>query len=452
MPTRRSYLWFAALVVWWVVVSQVSRAEGPGARLWTEVGFGVGLALTYVAAWAIAMDWSSASSRQGTFRLLATTSTIVVLLILLELPAMVGLVSYAAFMERAAVTDAFVADSDLGFRRPAGFSWTGQVRSDLASSWHVPIGQPKRLSFSTDARGFRNGRERDRADVILLGDSYVEGWYVSDDETAAAVLDSRLGRPVSNLGVSGFGTLQELEVLRHYGLSMQPTLVAWFFFEGNDLYDDQEFENTLLYLRDHEARELGFDLGLGFDAARFRRNSFLRNLYGRLRRTSHPLVRNPLPARGAYRDAAGASQQLYFHAYAAVPFTDYEQARFDTTKRAFMEGIALGREQGVTTVLFFVPMKFRVYGGFCSFEPGSPCHRWKPWELPARFTAFCIEEQINCVDLSVPMGQAASAGRLLYVAEDSHWNEDGHVFVADQVIETWNRLGLDADQRQVLSD
>ena len=52
------------------------------------------------------------------------------------------------------------------------------------------------------------------------------GWYVSDDETAAAILKQRLGRPVSNLGVSGFGTLQQLVVLRRYALPQRPKLVA----------------------------------------------------------------------------------------------------------------------------------------------------------------------------------------------------------------------------------
>jgi hypothetical protein len=63
MTPRRLYFWLAALVAWWVAVSQVSRSAGPGARLYTEVGIGTGCVLIYLAAWAIAVTWSKVSPR-----------------------------------------------------------------------------------------------------------------------------------------------------------------------------------------------------------------------------------------------------------------------------------------------------------------------------------------------------------------------------------------------------
>ena len=44
-----------------------------------------------------------------------------------------------------------------------------------------------------------------------------------------------VGQPVANLGVSGYGSLQELKVLEKYAVPLGPKMVAWFFFEGNDL-------------------------------------------------------------------------------------------------------------------------------------------------------------------------------------------------------------------------
>jgi len=203
-------------------------------------------------------------------RLLATLVVTTTVLILIELPAMVGLVDYGFLQDRNRITDAFVADARRGFARPADFSWTGPVRGDIASAWNIPLAPAKNVSFTTDERGFRNRETRSAADVVLLGDSFVEGWYVSDDATAAAELERRLDRPVANLGVSGYGTLQQLDVLLRDALPLRPDLVAWFFFEGNDLYDDQERENTLLYLEDHDVATLGFDIGLGLDWPRFR--------------------------------------------------------------------------------------------------------------------------------------------------------------------------------------
>ena len=205
---RRTALWLALVAVWWALAAQVSRATVPFVRAWTEVCFGAGLALTYVAVWALAMTWSTASPRQVLLSVLAFTGTLAVLLLLLELPATVGLVSYASLLAPTGITDAFVVDAELSFRRPSRQSWTGQVRGDVVSAWNVPLGTPGHISFTTDSRGFRNRTERAQADVVLIGDSYVEGWSVSDDETVAAVLEQRLDHPVSNLGVSGYGTLQ----------------------------------------------------------------------------------------------------------------------------------------------------------------------------------------------------------------------------------------------------
>jgi hypothetical protein len=382
--------------------------------------------------------------RRIQLRALGTSLTLVIVIALLELPASFGLVSYAGLLKTTAVTDAFIADSALSFRRPPGASWTGRVRSDLASSWNVPLAPLKEISFTTDAQGFRNTTDLTQADVALIGDSYVEGWYVSDDRTTATVLERHLRRPVANLAVSGYGTLQQLEVLRLYALPLRPQLVAWFFFEGNDLYDDQSFEDTMLYLEDHEVEDLGFDLGVGFDWPRFRRASLVRNAHAWLRRAAHPLIPQPLPPHGWFLDEAGARHMLAYHDYAALPFTEYEDQRFEASQEAIRRGVALGRDQGVVVVPIFVPMKFRVYGEYCTFAPESPCRQWQPWDLAERFNMFCAEAGLDCVDLSPLMQAEAAAGRLLYAPEDSHWNEAGHQFVAAQLYALWQRLDLAA--------
>src|SRR5262249_47983618 len=130
----------------------------------------------------------------------------------------------------------------------------GRPRSNMAQTFNLPLRSPTLQTFSTDSRGFRNPKTLDRADVALIGDSYIEGAYVSDDETAAVRLAALTGRPVVNLGVSGYGTLQEMQVLTKFALPLAPRVVAWFFFEGNDLDDDQNFENAMVYERDRQSR------------------------------------------------------------------------------------------------------------------------------------------------------------------------------------------------------
>jgi hypothetical protein len=443
---KSTVCWLSIVAVWWVFALLATRTRLASGTLWMEAWIAAGLALTYVALWAIAALSSRFPPRQFLLRGLATTGACALLLLVLELPALVGMLNYASLLNTTSISEAFVVDSDVSFRRPPLFSWRGHVRSDLSSAWNVPLGPPKEISFTTDSQGFRNLATRQETDVVLIGDSYVEGWYVSDEDTAAAVLERRLNRPVSNLGVSGFGTLQELAVLQRYALPKRPRLVAWFFFEGNDLYDDRAFEDRSRAGFDRDSGGLGIDQPSGVDWGRFRRASFARNAYGVLRRMSHGVMPKALPPNGLYRDQTGTLRRMAYHDYASQRFTDLERDRLERTTGAFREGVELGREEGVSVVLFFVPMKFRVYGEFCVFASDSPCREWEPWELPTRFAGFCEEEGFDCVDLSEPMRQAAAAGQLLYAPEDTHWNEAGHVFVAEQVKAVWDRLGLDARQ------
>src|SRR5689334_13983165 len=52
-----------------------------------------------------------------------------------------------------------------------------------------------------------------------------------------------------SLGVSGFGPLSELAVLREYLTIMKPRTVLWLYFEGNDLTEDLPFERHVPILR-----------------------------------------------------------------------------------------------------------------------------------------------------------------------------------------------------------
>jgi hypothetical protein len=270
----------------------------------------------------------------------------------------------------------------------------------------------------------------EHADVVLLGDSYVEGWYVSDQETVAARLSARLGRPVANLGVAGYGTLQELRVLEGDALRRRPEVIAWFFFEGNDLYNDHEFENALLAgppsQEDATPRADGLTRDHGWD-----QRSFVLNAFRRIRRFSHPLVSNRAPYWAHLPRPGGRAERVYFFDYAATPWTDYEEERWAIARAAFEEGVAVAREHGIELVFLYVPIKYRVYQDSIEIPAGSPLLRWDVWHLlPVRFQDFCASASVSCVDLTDRLRQGVEHGRLTYPLNDTHWSPEGHAFVA----------------------
>jgi lysophospholipase L1-like esterase len=83
--------------------------------------------------------------------------------------------------------------------------------------------------------------------VAVIGDSFTIGLDVPDEQIFTHLLEKRLnGNPcvrgqrveVLNFGVGGYGTLQELMVLRKHALAYRPDLVLLMFFSGNDVSDN----------------------------------------------------------------------------------------------------------------------------------------------------------------------------------------------------------------------
>lgn len=431
-----------SFLAWWTVTAWLARIVSERAIALTSVFVAVGILACYAIGWSIVIVWSG-RRRLMIFRAVATTFVLSVLLAIVEIPAAFGVVDYSELWSRligewAGPSTNYETDFDLGFRHPPHTRWSGRPRSDMAVYWNLPVRRAGAMTFSTDSRGFRNLREMQTADVVLLGDSYVEGAYNSDDETCAVVLERLTGAQVANLALAGYGTLQQFEVLARYAVPMKPRMIAWFFFEGNDLYDDEGFEGSLPYLRERKPFDTG---GWRRGWGDFRDRSFTVTTFRLLRRFLDPIAPNTVATSGTYRDAGGVDHRMYYYSYGSLHFDDYERERFEKSKAAFRRGKELCDENGIELVLFYVPMKFRVYGELCTFPPGSPCRDWKPWNLAEHFREFCEQESLAFVDLTEPMKHEAAAGKLLYAPEDSHWNVQGHEFVARKLQEQWERLG-----------
>lgn len=83
--------------------------------------------------------------------------------------------------------------------------------------------------------------------IAVLGDSFAEAFQVPVEKTFWAVLERDLSACPSlngnrvetiNFGVSGYGTAQELQMLRHRVWAYSPDVVLLAFFTGNDIQDN----------------------------------------------------------------------------------------------------------------------------------------------------------------------------------------------------------------------
>src|SRR5262249_51024452 len=348
-------------------------------------------------------------------------------LLILEVPAMLNLVNWTVVHRRLSAEGAdygtaYRLDKDLAFRRIPNMHWSGRPASDIEQAYGLPRSLKTPITFTYDRWGYRNTAEMEQASIVLIGDSYVEGWYVSDEQTVASQLGHRLGQFVANLGVAGYGTTQELRVLKGDALAKKPKVIAWFFFEGNDLYDDRWFEEYFL------AGETTPE------SNQWKQRSFTLNAFRYIRVWSDPIVPNRAPYWALLPKEDGSSRRIYFFDYAAVPWTELEESRWEKTKQTFRDGIQAARANGASIILIYVPIKFRVYPDFIKIPPASPLHHCGAWKsLPQNFMEFCRTASVPCEDLTDRLQQAVGDGVDVYPLNDTHWSPEGTAVVAAEL-------------------
>lgn len=107
---------------------------------------------------------------------------------------------------------------------------------------------------SLDEYGFNNpiGSHKDKnIDILILGDSFAEGYTVNSNKNIAGLLRSK-NYKVLNLGKGGNGPLIEYAIFREYANNLKPKKVFWLYYY-NDLTDLLIEKNSKIlnkYLKD----------------------------------------------------------------------------------------------------------------------------------------------------------------------------------------------------------
>jgi lysophospholipase L1-like esterase len=102
------------------------------------------------------------------------------------------------------------------------------------------------VTYESDEHGFRNPKglwESGRIDIVALGDSFTQGYCVSADKYFVDIVRQHYPATL-NLGMAGKGALLMLAALREYAAPLRPRLVLWTYFEGNDLLDLQDEQQS----------------------------------------------------------------------------------------------------------------------------------------------------------------------------------------------------------------
>jgi hypothetical protein len=97
------------------------------------------------------------------------------------------------------------------------------------------------IAYQSDRRGFNNPDsvwDSKSTDLVAVGDSFAHGHCVPPEKNFMSRIRERLPATL-NLGMAGDGPLLMLATLKEYAAQLQPRIVLWCYFEGNDLVELQ---------------------------------------------------------------------------------------------------------------------------------------------------------------------------------------------------------------------
>lgn len=94
---------------------------------------------------------------------------------------------------------------------------------------------------SYGARDKERAKEsQDSGRVIVLGDSFLEGWGVNENDRLSNILEKKTGHEFLNFSCADFGTTQEYLVYKNLGMRFNHSQIAVGFLPFNDFEDDDK--------------------------------------------------------------------------------------------------------------------------------------------------------------------------------------------------------------------
>ena len=398
---------------------------------------------TYFLIWGVMFIVSKTPKGEICARFALSSAALLFVLVCLEGVAVLGLVDYrTVFGTRDPwLYPGNIFDEELQFKHESNLRVAVPRRKgNIANFWCLPASSHEyQLEVSYDSNGFRNDPDPVRADIVVIGDSYIEGNEVSMGQLATSLLAKSTQSTVVNLGHAAYGPRQQLVVLKRYALPLKPDVVVWAFYEGNDLRDTFTYDEISARLA--RGPKLGSSLWQGWH------RSFSANSLDALFRAFGRCEQNPRSYHryAVFPNAAVPGAKMYFlDGFTPMSSFEGEEEAWQRTIAVLSEAFSVANNAGIQFVIVFIPNKVRVYRNVLEFPEESEIHAWKDTGMPRRLAAALaqISPEIGYVDLTPHLVAEAQKGKLLYFLDDTHWMPEGHRVAAQAIHEFLSITGV----------
>lgn len=310
--------------------------------------------------------------------------------------------------------------------------------------------QLRDIVIQVDQYGFRNKQGPAGVEVFALGDSFCLGHHMTDDHIWANLLAASTGTRIYNMGVSGTGPMQQVLMLEHflktYPEEFRPKRLLWMIFEGNDLEDSYAIKRPETAKKESWYSGIfsgTIVAGLLQAPSQLRTGSVLRLLTdGQIRfdliwrqktAADHYKLNGETISFPLYRSSR-FGYQLFHQEYiddASQPESYVlSHPNLPALRDAFGRMAALAKELKFEVTVVTLPSNVRLYhDAFDDFPAISEApHFLQQVQKIARDSGFLT---VDLENLLIPFAQR----ELIFMRDDSHWNERGHQLVAELLAE-----------------
>ncbi len=295
--------------------------------------------------------------------------------------------------------------------------------------------------------------------IAFLGDSYIAAMEVPEEQRITELIEARLnaecghGRrfEVLNFAVTGYGTAQLLDTMKHRVARFGADSVLAFFYTGNDLY------NNSLEL-DPEPNRVHYQLNPTGELERLphtiRDNTVKRwlrahsktylFLRGRVKRIAalhrammnlgvmQEVEREGDQETGPEAEPQNAAERLrqMQHLRAAPPVIERAWKLTDALLAALAQEVRKTADLSLVTI----PTRFELLDA-AGLLPLDEPNRWDYQQPIRRVRATCDRRNLNCLSLIESMTRAPDRIQDLFFEPGGHWTPYGHRVAADAVFD-----------------
>lgn len=291
-----------------------------------------------------------------------------------------------------------------------------------------------------DENGFCNvpaKAGRDRADILVAGDSFAFCTSVDPTETAAAKMEQISGVPVYNVAIGGVGPDVYLELLKKFAPRFKPKVAVMNIYEGNDLRDILAKREFLTSGRDSRRRGRS-----GFLAWSYAGQFIIANVRMAIKRVERAATRNQnfnfrysAPVNGALV-AMNVSNKDGDEVGSAMAIRD-KKISFDEFRESMTDFVKWGRENNIIPIVSYIPSMYTVYEDSVKFEDPDVGSVVQAFSAAQRKWFADQAEKIGYFyrDMTPAFQAAARQGTLTHFPGNVHLTPSGHEIVAHQLLE-----------------